>query len=367
MGIRLKNTIVSISFAVIIAGVFLANIILPDNEFTFSERRRLAAAPAFSFESLISGDLFEEFDKYTLDQFIFRDAFRGIKAIGSYHIFRQLDNNEIYIIDGNISKMVYPININSVRNAADKLNKLYEEYLKDKNVFYAVIPDKNYFLADKHGYLSMDYNKLLDTMQKNVKNMKYINLFDALTIDDYYRTDIHWRQEKILGIADKLLKEMGSDAKASDASYEYKELYPFYGSLYGQSAVRVEPDTLIYLTNQMLDSCTVYDFEIKDNIGVYAPEKFKGIDPYDIYLSGAKPLLKITNNNANNGKKLILFRDSFGSSIAPLLMMGYSEIVLVDLRYISSQVLDNYIDFSRYQDVLFLYNTQILNNSYLFK
>ena len=367
MDIRLKNTIVSLSFAVIIAGVFLANIILPDNEFTFSERRRLAAAPAFSFESLISGEFFEEFDKYTLDQFIFRDAFRRIKAIGTYHIFRQWDNNDIYIIDGNISKMVYPLNVNSIKNAADKLNKLYDEFLKDKNVYYAVIPDKNYFLADKHGFLSMDYSKLLDTMQENVKNIKYIDLFDSLTIDDYYRTDIHWRQEKILGIADKLLKEMGSDAKASDADYEYKELFPFYGSLYGQSAMKAEPDSLIYLNNHLLDSCSVYDYEIKDNIKVYVPEKFKGIDPYDVYLSGAKPLLKITNNNAKNGRKLILFRDSFGSSIAPLLMMGYSEIVLVDLRYISSQVLDDYIDFSQYQDVLFLYNTQILNNSYLFR
>ena len=58
-------------------------------------------------------------------------------------------------------------------------------------------------------------------------------------------------------------------------------------------------------------------------------------------------------------KNLILFRDSYGSSLAPLLASGYRTITLVDLRYLSSDQLDQYIDFED-QDVLFLYR---LNNS----
>ena len=61
-------------------------------------------------------------------------------------------------------------------------------------------------------------------------------------------------------------------------------------------------------------------------------------------------------------KELILFRDSFGSSIAPLLVEGYSKITIVDIRYVQSEYLGNFIKFED-QDVLFLYSTMLLNNS----
>lgn len=64
------------------------------------------------------------------------------------------------------------------------------------------------------------------------------------------------------------------------------------------------------------------------------------------------------------GKELLLFRDSFGSSIAPLLLENYSKITLIDLRYISQEVLENYIEFNE-QDVLFLYSTLVLNQNIL--
>jgi peptide methionine sulfoxide reductase MsrA len=367
MNSRVKNIAVTFCFVFVLFGFSLANILLPNQEFTHSERRRLAKAPDFSWESLFNGGLFEEFDKYTLDQFVFRDAFREIKAMGSYDLFRQKDNNDIYLIDGHIGKMIYPLNEKAVKSAADKLNEVYKRYLQGKKVSYAVIQDKNYFLAKQNGYLSMDYDRMLEILHTNIDNMNYIDLFNSLTIDDYYRTDIHWRQEKLSGVADKLLKGMGNDVRTKEIQYESKELHPFYGSLYGQAALKVEPDTLVYLTNQEIDNYTIYDYEIKDNADVYVPKKFEGMDPYDVFLSGAKPLLNITNPAAGTDKKLILFRDSFGSSIAPLLMAGYSEIILVDLRYAAAEILDRYIDFSEDQDVLFLYNTEILNKGYLFK
>ena len=77
-------------------------------------------------------------------------------------------------------------------------------------------------------------------------------------------------------------------------------------------------------------------------------------------------MVNIRNPKNPDGKRLIIFRDSFGSSIAPLLAEGYSEIVLVDLRYINSEILGEYVDFEN-ADVLFLYSTILLNNSLAMK
>ena len=90
------------------------------------------------------------------------------------------------------------------------------------------------------------------------------------------------------------------------------------------------------------------------------------MDGYDTFLSGAQALLTVENPLAGTDRRLILFRDSFGSSLAPLLLDSYREITLVDLRYLSSSLLGDYVDFDG-ADVLFLYSTSILNSAMLLK
>ena len=84
------------------------------------------------------------------------------------------------------------------------------------------------------------------------------------------------------------------------------------------------------------------------------------------FLSGPQGIQIIENPKGPAGKELVLFRDSFGSSLAPLLVEGYSKITLVDLRYVFSHTLEQYVDF-RDQDVLFLYSSLLLNNSLALK
>lgn len=367
MNNKIKNIVVVVCFVSILAGFMITNIMKADADFSYSERRKLADLPQFSFHKLFSGDLFEDFEKYSLDQFALRDGFRSLKAIGSYYILRKLDNNGIYVFNGNINKIEYPLNEKSIANAANKLNEVYEKNLQGMKVYYSMIPDKNYFLASKNGYPAIDYKKMTDIMNQQIKNMIYIDLFDSLTIEDYYKTDIHWSQDRIINAANKLLEHMNAGAEVNRSHYVEKELYPFYGSYYGQLALSIRPDKLVYLTNEMLEKAIVYDYETKTESSVYNPDSFTGMDPYDVYLSGAKALITISNPDNTTGRELILFRDSFGSSIAPLLLEGYSKVTLVDLRYISTDLLGKYLEFTDNQDVLFLYNTMILNNSYMLK
>ena len=65
-------------------------------------------------------------------------------------------------------------------------------------------------------------------------------------------------------------------------------------------------------------------------------------------------------------KELIIFRDSYGSSLAPLLIPYYSKITLIDLRYINYDIVANLTDFE-HKDVLFIYSAQVINNSNLLK
>ena len=84
-------------------------------------------------------------------------------------------------------------------------------------------------------------------------------------------------------------------------------------------------------------------------------------------MAGATPALKITNNKVAD-KKLIVFRDSYGSSIIPFLAENYHEVIVLDLRYVKFANLQNLdIDLTNPDDVLFIYSVNIINNSFSLK
>ncbi len=342
------------------------SVLKPDDAVSVSERRQLASFPKISKEAVLSGSFMADFEKYAPDQFPLRETFRTVKAITTLYVFGQKDNNDVYIRDGFASALDYPLHPDSVDYAVSRFRFIYDRYLADQNanVYVSVIPDKNYYMAEENGYPSMDYEKLFSGVKNQMDFAEYLDITQLLELSDYYRTDSHWRQEKLPDVARYLAAGMGVSLTGE---YTVRHVdTPFYGVYYGQSALPLPHDELYYLENETLQNCKVYDYETNAEIPVYDPEKLKGSDPYELFLSGSKSLLTIENPGADTDRELILFRDSFGSSIAPLLAEGYAKITLADIRYISPAALSRFIDFKG-QDVLFLYSTSILNNSITLK
>jgi hypothetical protein len=120
--------------------------------------------------------------------------------------------------------------------------------------------------------------------------------------------------------------------------------------------MNVEPDTLSYLTND-----TIKGYKVQGASAVYDMTKAESRDPYEMFLSGNQALVTVKNPACTTGDRLIIFRDSFGSSLAPLLAGSYSKIILADIRYVSSSALGRFIEFPEKCDVLFMYNTGTLN------
>lgn len=329
-----------------------------------AERRTLAKRPAFTTDNLLSGTYMTQFEDYTTDQFPFRQRFRRLKAEFHYNVLSQKDNNGIYLVDGVAAKLEYPLNHASLDHAVSVFGGVYARYLDgtDCKIYQAVVPDKGYYLADQNGYPAMDYAALMDRMDQGLPWAESIDLTLCLTIDDYYRTDTHWRQERLLSAAQRLCAAMdASQPQQSDYTQAPLEV-PFYGVYYGQAAIPMEPETIYLMESDTLAECTVYNYETTWTSNVYDLQKLDSRDLYDVYLSGATALLQIDNPSATTDRKLVVFRDSFGSSMVPLLVQGYKTVTLVDLRYMHSSMLDQFIVFDD-QDVLFLYSTLVLNDS----
>ena len=335
----------------------------PKSDYTNAERRKLAQMPKLSASALFRGEFSEKFEDFTLDQFPLRDTFRQVKSRFHYYGLNQADNNGIYLVDGTVVKLEYPLNAVSVSYALGRLQYLHERYLADTDckIYASMIPDKGYYLAEANGYPAMDYAALEKAFQDGLPFAKYLDIKDALMAEDYYRSDTHWRQEKLLAVAQILCKGMGAQMPAEGDYTPVTLEPPFYGVYFGQAALPIKPETLTILQSDWLDDCTVTDPITGAVSQVYNMEKTESSDLYDVFLSGAQPLLTIENPHGDAERELVIFRDSYGSSLAPLLLGGYSKVTLVDIRYLHPDQVGDFVSFQN-QDVLFLYSTLILNS-----
>ena len=350
------------AIAVLWAGLSLCAWVLPAKESSDSERRALAQLPPISAKTVLNGGFAKNFEEYTLDQFPGREVFRSIKALFHRYVLGNRDNNGIYIVDDNAAELEEQLNKDSVDHALKQFNTVYELYLQESDcrIYNAVVPDKGYYMAQANGYPAMDYSALFAMMEEKMPWAQQIDLTGQLSIEDYYRTDLHWRQEEILPVAEHIGAALGVSVEEEFTPKALER--PFYGVYCGQAALPMEPDTMYLMESDTIKACRVYNYTEDCYTQIYDPQKLESKDLYDIYLSGSQSLLRIENPGAATDRELIIFRDSFASSLAPLLLQDYAAITLVDLRYIQPQLLDKYLEFED-QDVLFLHSTLVLNKS----
>ena len=357
MNDKIKDIVVTIIFLFTVISLFLINVIKEDTDISVAERRKLATMPELTTKSLFDGTYFKKFDSYVTDQFVERDAFRKIKI--DIELSTKGEYNNLYLYDDYIIEEIFPLNSNSINNLTNKINYIKDTYLNDNsNIYYTIIPDKNYFI--NNGNLKLNYNKLQDMMKNNLSNINYINIFDKLTLDNYYKTDTHWKEEDLFNVANTIANQMNFDITNNNV---VNTITTFNGSYAGRLSVTKDIDTIKTISNPSIDNSSVYNYETKKYTDIYDYTKINSLDKYDIYLSGAVPIIDIINNNTSSDKELIVFRDSYGSSLIPLLIEGYKKITVIDIRYISSKILNKYIDFND-QDVLFMYSILTINNSF---
>lgn len=364
----MKNRIFCIIMA---AAVLLGSLtfwLSPDKKQSESERRLLQQLPELSLKNVFDGSFMEDFESYAQDQFPLRELFRSVKTTAELRLFMLRDYNGLYTSGGHIAKQDYPLEEKMLHHAADSLDNIYKLYLEDSDcrIYLSIIPDKNYFIAPEAGRLCLDFPSLEAYVSDALDWAKYIPIAGYLEADDYYRSDSHWRQEKIEDLAAAILNAMGAEALGR---HEIMPItHDFSGVYAGQLPGTGISDRIFYAVNDTIRSCSVtsYDGGKAHTVPFYDMAAAEGNDPYEFFLNGADPLLIIENPGCDTGRELIIFRDSFGSSIAPLMIESYSRITLVDTRYIRSGLLADYIEFDD-QDVLFLYSSGLLNNSLAMK
>ena len=113
---------------------------------------------------------------------------------------------DVYVSGGYAVSAEAAYDQRSLGYAARKLQQLCGSYLtgNDGHIYLSVIPDKGSFVPAIEGYTPASAQETADALLAQLDFVRYVDIAPGLTLEDYYRTDPHWRQECLVPTAQTL-------------------------------------------------------------------------------------------------------------------------------------------------------------------
>lgn len=359
---RAYKRILSLSFILVILMFGGLNIIKPVKTFSSEENRILAEKPKFSKDLLMDGRFTKKFEKYFSDQFVFRDFFIGVKS-DTERLIGKKDINGVYIGDDGylMEKFQKPS-----KEKMDEIIKSFDTFYgleKDINKNIAIVPNAVEILKDKLPKNSTDESqkKYIDNLKNSlVDKFNFIDVYKELENHKdeniYYKTDHHWTTEGAYYGYRAIMEGLGCTPKNKEDFSINKVTNDFYGTLYSKGGFRhLDGDDInVYVPKGNTDVLVNYVEEDKKATTFYDLDALNGKDKYALFFGGNHSVVKI-NTPCENGKKLLIIKDSYANSLVPFLSQDFSSISMVDLRYYNGDIYE-FIKENQVDNVLFLYN-----------
>ena len=348
-----------------VAVIFAVNLIVPSRKFSPDENRNLAQMPKISAASLANGDFFRDFNSYESDQFVGRDLWMNIRSLGTMILGNRESENVYFGKDGYLlSKPVVPDP--ETVNATEKAINDFSGRHSDLNMNLLMIPDAASILTDKLPRNAPAEDQILDIRGFENRLDSKIQIIDAIGVMQknkdqkiYYKTDHHWTSlgayEAFLGAANQL----GIDTPITENTI-YTVSDSFQGTLASRSGRHISRDSIeIYQPDGTdVEYYVTYPDTREKSTSMFMSDKLKEKDQYQVFFGGNHPLVEI-RTTANNGRNLLVFKDSYANSFMQFLYPYFQSIIMVDPRYYYDDI-ETAITSYGITDVLFLYSADTL-------
>lgn len=360
---KLNSIIISVGFVTIIGSVSLISIFKKDTVFSENENRFLMEKPDFTLQNIFSGKFGDDYETYLTDQFIGRNQWIGIKTITEMLIGKN-DINSVYLADDNyLIDMNNDVDEEKGKQNADRLSefvKTYSRLLGENSVKVMLVPTASSILTDKLPANAQTFNQtdFIQYVYNEIGQNNAINVNGVLSehADEYiyYRTDHHWTS---LGAYYAFFTWCSEQNIEIDEKDYIKECVAddFAGTVYSKIHYAKKLDEIYVYNRENSSDFKVYyeDLETFEN-GLYEYDRLDTKDKYSFFLDGNHSIVRIESGN-NNGKKLLVIKDSYAHCFVPLIADQYEEIVMIDLRYYKDSI-SRLTAEEEITDVLVLYN-----------
>lgn len=241
--------------------------------------------------------------------------------------------------------------VESVNNFAEDLDGITNVYVMTVPTCGEYYTPANY--AEYNASQADDINYMAEHFSDKVTNVDCMQVLEAhLSEEIYARTDYHWLALGAYYAASQF-------AQAADIAFPDLETYDrrdregFVGSWYGftkDAELLNDPETFTYYIPANDFSCYYYDTSYNYD-GKYPFFVQQNSDLYSTFMGGDAKIVRI-ETDVKNGRRLIVFKDSYGNAEIPFYLNGYEEVYVCDIRFFDLNAID-FIKEHEIDDLLF--------------
>ena len=320
-----------VAICVILLGLSVGSFFFtPDRAFSENENRYLQTTPELTADNVLSGKFMTEVENYTSDQILLRDFWTGARSALQRLEGRQ-DISGTYLGAGGryFAKVT-----------DDTFNwDNYQKNLAAVETFFAandgksctalIVPSPAGVLRDSlpEDAPYYDEDRAFAMLEEHL-GTAFADARQAVAgvADPYYHTDHHWTTAGAQAAYHIWAEATGHTARSYDLTLATDS---FRGTLYSKVLL---PDSVydsVYYAPEITVESVVCDG--KDG-ALYDLSALEQKDKYELFLGGNYGQCVITTGT-ENGKHLLLVKDSFANSFVPFLTGDYETITMIDLRY----------------------------------
>lgn len=332
------------------------------------ENRNLQQRPALTVQGLLSGRFESRFDSYVSDQFPLRDSWIALKSTLDRLAGRTVSNGVFLGGDGYLIQDFKAPGEADYRRTMDALVDFLDRH-DDLAQYVMIVPTAVTVLADRLPALADagDEGGYIDRLAEDLSETPatFIDLRPAFiqareNARLYYRTDHHWTSDGARLAYLELAK--AANLPVNTDAFERRLLSnTFQGTLSAVSGFRMDQteDLWAYIPGDGAPQTVVtWVGENRRSASPYREECLDTRDQYAVFLGGNFPEIRI-ETTVDNGRVLLVLKDSYANCLIPFLPMGYQKIVIVDPRYYTGN-LEVLMGAEGVNEVLILYNAETL-------
>lgn len=355
----MKTKITISLFLALLLTFFVIGVVMPkDEQSGIDENRTLKEMPELTFDTLFSGTFSREFEDYLADNVGMRSKFtalsseinelKGIKTnLGNIiSVKKDLgaggsadESNQLLVLDDRIME-IYKNKPESGTAYAAAVNKYAEVFSGRAKVYSMLIPTQIEFAEEIYAKSSDSQKDAIDGIYGQLSDSVIkVNAYDSMRENAgdyiYFRTDHHWTQRGAY-LAYRAFSETAGQTPVELSALKLKSAEGFLGFLYNQAndtSLANKPDKIEWFEgedNYHVKASTMENGKVVEyNSRIYvAPE---GTPKYSVFMGGDHSLAEI-NTNVQNGKTILVIKDSYANALLPLLTNNYSTVLAVDPR-----------------------------------
>ena len=352
-------------FCILIFGFTAATMIKPDTDYSESENRTLAQMPDATVESVFDGSFEADYETYLTDQFVARDQWIGMKTAVERALFKK-ESKDIYFAEDDylIEKHTDSFTSDIAELNIRVISQFAEQYLDtfgSEHMTFMVVPNAVKVLEEKLPAYASPYDEgvYLEQIAVSLPEGTWFDAGEVLEEHDseeiFYRTDHHWTTKAAFYVYQQWAKEQGLTVP-TEADYNIETATEeFAGTIQSKLGIDTQKDT-IELYKQVED---IFYTVQKNGTGdvVYDLYEESALDTkskYDVFFGGNQARVTLKTKE-NNGRKILVIKDSYAHCFVPFLLSEFEEIEMIDIRYYNQKISELIAD-GGYTDLLFLYN-----------